>query len=168
VDKPKGGKRTARPVRNFEEEYHESLYPIEDGSGYGFPVIGFKRGLVGACRQSGQLDMTLANRILFVHATCQSRNTGCIRLEGTPERRDDTVRLSGIDRPPDHRVRGQFWPWATTLPIEFNASMISLEGVMRLLMYAGKCEGIGEMRPSAPKKPDNYGQYRIATEGDGP
>jgi hypothetical protein len=30
------------------------------------------------------------------------------------------------------------------------------------MMFAGKCEGVGAMRPSAPKKPFNHGQFRLA------
>ena len=156
------GKKAARPVRDPQAEYLESLYPLEDGKGYGFPAIAFKRAIVGACRQVSNLDMTMANRLIFVKAPFQSKGFGCVQIIGKPKMREDVVRLSGIDKPPDIRWRGEFWPWAVDLDIEFNLSMISIEGIMRLIQYAGKSEGVGESRPSSPKKPGDNGQFRPA------
>jgi hypothetical protein len=166
AEKPRGGKKTARAVRDFLAEYRDSLYPLDDGSGHGFPSIAFKRAIVGACRQVSNLDMTMANRIIFVKSEGQSKGFGCVRIQGTPRKREDVVRLSGIDKPPDIRYRGEFWPWSAVLSVEFNESLISFQGVLRLLQFAGKCEGVGEQRPSAPKKPGDNGQFRIAEEGD--
>jgi hypothetical protein len=161
-DDPGGKKKKkARPARDFKQEYIDSLYPLEGVKGYGFPAIAFKRAIVGACRQVSNLDMTMANRIIFVAAPFTSKGFGCVRIKGEPSMRQDVVRLSGIDKPPDLRYRGAFFPWSALLEIEFNASMISLEGIYNLIRFAGKCEGVGEQRPSAPKKSGDFGQFRL-------
>jgi hypothetical protein len=160
-------KRAARPARDPQEEYLSSLYPLEDIDGYGFPAIAFKRAIIGACRQVSNLDMTMANRIIFVKAPHQSKGFGCVKIEGKPSRREDVVRLSGIDKPPDIRWRGEFKQWSTILEIEFNASMISIEGIFNLIKFAGKCEGVGESRPSSPKKSGDNGQFQLVPSKGG-
>jgi len=160
-------KRSARPVRDPHEEYLGSLYPLEDIEGYGFPAIAFKRAIIGACRQVSNLDMTMANRIIFVKAPHISKGFGCVKIDGKPSAREDIVRLSGIDKPPDIRWRGEFKQWSTILEIEFNASVISLQGIYTLVRFAGKCEGIGESRPSSPRKSGDNGQFEIANTKGG-
>ena len=156
-------KRAPRKARDFQAEYESSLYPIDGKPGrYGFPAIGFKRGIVGATRQIDGLDMTLANRIIFVNAPYRSRGQGVVMIEGDkPKMREDMVRLQDIARNPDVRYRAEFTNWSATLEIEYNASMITEAGILLLLRYAGKSEGIGEQRPSARKAPGDFGQYDI-------
>ena len=157
----KGKSRKVRDVRNFEAEYLASMYPLPDGKRYGFPAIAFKRAIVAACRQISNLDMTMANRIIFVNGPHQSKGFDCVEIIGKPRMREDVVRLSGIDKPPDIRYRAEFMPWKAVLDIEFNQLMISLDGIYNLLQYAGWSEGVGEQRPSAPKKSGNNGRFKI-------
>jgi hypothetical protein len=154
------GKRVNRPARDFKQEYLDSLYPL-DGGGYGFPAIAFKKAMVGACRQT-TMDMTLANRIIFVKRPYESRGFGCVKIIGEPRMIEVVVRLAGMDRPPDLRYLGEFFPWSAILEIEFNAAMISVEGIYNLLQYAGKCEGVGEQRPSSRKSAGDFGTFRLA------
>lgn len=165
---PKQGKNSKkRAVRDFHQEYLDSLYPIDGEAGaYGFPAVAFKRAIVGACRQVSNLSMTLANRLVFVYGSDTSKGTEVVRINGTPQSREDMVRLSGADRPADIRYRAEFVEWTATLTVEFNAAMISIEGVYNLIQNAGWSEGIGEQRPSAPEKPFNNGRFRLASKGD--
>lgn len=157
--------RKSRDARDFKQEYEDSLYPLPGGS-FGFPAIAFKKAIVGACRQASNLDMTLANRIIFVKAPFDSRGFGCVKIDGKPAMKEVIVRLAGIERHPDLRYRGEFFPWSAKLQIEFNASMIKKEGILNLLQYAGKCEGVGEQRPSSRKSTGDFGQFRLAQKGD--
>lgn len=165
---PKQGKGSKkRPVRDFHQEYLDSLYPINDETGaYGFPAIAFKRAMVGACRQVSNLTMTLANRLVFIHGDAMSKGAEVVRIDGVPRSREDMVRLSGADRPADIRYRAEFTEWRASLTVEFNASMISVEGVYNLIQHAGWSEGVGEQRPSAPEKPFNHGRFRLASKND--
>jgi hypothetical protein len=167
---PRKQKRgSARPVRNLDDDVLESLYPLPEG-GYGFPAIAFKRAIVGACRQIGELDMKLANRIIFVHSTHEviidGFTTQCIKINGTPRLRKDIGRNSGMTRSPRTCCRGEFMPWGATLRIEFNANMLTHEGVFHLVQYGGKCEGVGEQRPSALFASGNNGQFRLVDSVD--
>jgi len=164
--KEKGKSRKIRDVRDFEAEYQASMYPI-DGGKYGFPAIAFKRAIVAACRQISNLEMTMANRIIFVTGSHQSKGFDCVEIVGKPRMREDIVRLAGIDKPPDIRYRAEFMPWKATLHIEFNRLMISLDGIYNLVQYAGWSEGVGEQRPSAPKKSGNNGRFDIANSKKG-
>ncbi len=164
--KEKGKSRKVREVRDFNAEYLASMYPIGDGK-YGFPAIAFKRAIVASCRQISNLDMTMANRIIFVTGPYESKGFDCVEIIGKPRMREDVVRLSGIDKPPDIRYRAEFMPWRAMLQIEFNRLMISPEGIYNLLKYAGWSEGVGEQRPSAPKKSGNNGRFQIGNEKKG-
>jgi hypothetical protein len=164
--KKKGAEKTPR---NFQQAYLDSMYPLPEG-GYGFPAIAFKRAIVGACRQTSQLDMTLANRVIFVEAPHVSITDGfvteCIKIEGEPRMRKDVGRNSNIDRTPRICCRGEFFPWWAKLVIEFNADMVSDETIYRLTQFGGKTEGVGEQRPSAKKAPGNNGRFRLAEAGE--
>jgi hypothetical protein len=164
--KNKGKSRKVREVRDFNAEYLASMYPIEGGK-YGFPAIAFKRSIVAACRQISNLEMTMANRIIFVNGPHQSKGFDCVEIIGKPRMREDIVRLAGIDKPPDIRYRAEFMPWKAVLDIEFNRLMISIEGIYNLVKYAGWSEGVGEQRPSAPKKSGNNGRFDIANTSKG-
>jgi hypothetical protein len=160
----KGKKGASKPERDFEADFRGSLYPLQ-GGGYGFPAMAFKRAIVGACRQVGSLDMTLANRIVFVHATedvlIEGFTTPCVRIDGKPTMRKDVGRNSGATRSPRICCRGEFMPWKAKLVIEYNANMLKPADVLQLVQYGGKCEGVGEQRPSAKFASGNNGQFRI-------
>jgi hypothetical protein len=164
----KGGKKqkTNREARNYEEEYRNSIYPI-DGmkDAYGFPAIAFKHAMVGAVRQVNGLDMTTAKRLMFVHSDGTSRGFNVVRIIGKPEMRRDMVRLKNIDRTPDIRFRGGFFPWAVILRIEHNIEILSQQSLLNLLLIAGRSDGVGENRPSSGTTGDN-GTFRIAEQGD--
>lgn len=161
-----GKKRaTNRPARDFEQEYRDSLYPLDDGSGYGFPANAFKLAMVDACRQVNDITMTLANRLMFVMPEVTSKGFGCVRLIGKPRRRRDMVRLDSPSHPPDVRYRAEFPDWSCWLNIQHNLDMLSVESLFNLLSIAGMSVGVGEMRPSAPHKSNTFGMFRIADPG---
>jgi hypothetical protein len=167
-EKPAGKKGTkkALPPRNYEEEYRASLYHLDGGQGYGMPAIAFKRALVDACKLVGNIDPWTANMILFVHGPHQSSGVACVKLIGEPHVRRDTVKLQGQGRnkPPDNRFRAEFDPWETELMIEFDSSFIKLKSVYNLIQRAGYHCGVGEMRPTAPFKPNDFGRWRLKLE----
>jgi hypothetical protein len=162
-------KGAEKAPRNFQQDYLDSMYPLPEG-GYGFPAIAFKRAIVGACRQTSQLDMTLANRIIFVEAPHVSITDGfvteCVLIHGEPHMRKDVGRNSNPQRSPRICCRAEFFPWSANLMIEFNASMVKKETIMKLIQFGGKCEGVGEQRPSAKHAPGNNGRFRLAEAGE--
>jgi hypothetical protein len=115
--------KQAKKARDYEQEYRDTLYPLP-GGGYSFPAIGFKRAIVGACRQVDGLDMTTANRIIFVEADDRSRGQEVVRILGEPAMREDIARTQDRNRVPMPRFRAEFKEWSATLRITFVSSMI--------------------------------------------
>jgi hypothetical protein len=139
------GKQAKDPQQDFED----SLYPMPDGHGYGFPALAFKAAMVRAGTLA-ELKMTMLRLVMHVP-------DGLVRIEGTPEPREDMVRLQGSTA--DIRYRGEFMPWAVELPVTFNANVISQEQIANLLMLAGFSVGVGEWRP---ERDGNHGMWRLA------
>jgi hypothetical protein len=76
--------------------------------------------------------------------------------------REDMVRTSGIGRTPDIRFRGEVRGWSATIPVEFNADVVSLDQVVNLLAIAGFSVGLLEMRPD--KTGFDYGTFSVVKE----
>lgn len=158
--------RTPREKRDPVADFNGARYTCTDGKKQwdGFPSVGFKASLVGACRQVDGLAMTDARRILFVRndgvtfynspLSCKT-TIGLVRIFGEPEMREDTVRIDN-GKTTNLAYRPQYWPWSAVLRIEFNASWLSLESVYNLVATAGAFEGVGEWRPGS--KLSNSGQ----------
>jgi hypothetical protein len=156
-----GGKKKQkpRPPRDFDKEFRDSLYPIE-GGGYGFPAIAFKRAIVGACRNVDGLTMKDADRLIYVKGVAFSKGFDVVPIEGKPIKREDVVRVGNYqDKQPDIRFRGEFPSWSCVLNIKFFPKKISQAQLVNLIQWAGITEGVGEMRPSAPKKSFEFGQF---------
>jgi hypothetical protein len=140
-----------KEAKNPERDYQESLYHLPDG-GHGFPAIAFKSAAVTACSQIDGMTKVLARGAFHVLGEL-------VPIEGEPQMREDMVRIGmGVA---DIRYRGEFTEWACDVPIQYNASVISLEQLINLFQYAGFAVGIGEWRP---EKNGNYGMFRIAGE----
>jgi hypothetical protein len=79
-----------------------------------------------------------------------------VELYGTPELREDTVRLpSGVA---DVRFRPMFVEWSAELEVEFVASSISEESLLSLIDAGGQFVGIGDWRP---ERTGQFGTYEI-------
>jgi len=143
---PKTRKRAARDPR-AEFEASSYRYP---GGGYGFPSASFRLAAVSACRLVDGLTMTQA-RVLFVIPA------DLVKLVG-PRPKMDTRPVRLANGSADLRYRALFWPWATKLDIRYNANAVSAEQIINLLVLAGECIGVGELRP---EKGGNHGRFTI-------
>lgn len=150
LDKQNKSAMQARPLRDREAEYMESLYHISDGV-YGFPASGFKGAAVSACRFL-DLKMTEARGAFHIPGDL-------LEIFGDPPRmREDIVRLSM--NKPDFRYRGEFPKWFAEVPVRFNAGALSESQIVNLFNVAGFGVGIGEWRP---EKDGSYGMFHVAT-----
>lgn len=149
LDKQMKRATKGKEAKNPEQDFLDSLYPMPDGDGYGFPAIAFKAAMV---RAGTYLDL----KMTFLRG-CFHVPDGLIRIEGEPQPREDMVRLQGNTA--DIRYRGEFMPWAADLPITFNANVISHEQLANLLVTAGFSVGVGEWRP---EKDGNHGMWEVA------
>lgn len=152
---------TGREARDPFKEFVTSLYwlsekpenpTMEDvqAGTFGFPVIAFKAAAVDGGYQSGALDKKTTARGAF-----QIVGDMAV-IEGTPEMREDMVRI-GMGTA-DLRYRGEFKTWATTLHIRYNARAMSIEQIINLFNIGGFACGVGEWRPS---KDGAFGTFHV-------
>lgn len=158
--------KSHREKRDPHGDYNGARYIFRDENNEwdGIPAVAFKASLVEACRQVDGLPMTEARRALFVRyqgmteyhspLSCKTR-IGLVRIWGTPEMREDAVRINdGKDT--NLAYRPQYWPWSARLQIEFNSSKFKSDAIANLVATAGYWEGVGEWRPGSKKS--NSGQ----------
>jgi len=148
MKKAKPGKQAKDPQADFEA----SMYRLPDGS-HGFPASGFKAAAINACRQIDGISMTEAKGAFQV--------VGDIVQLKCPEpvMREDMVRI-GMGTS-DIRYRACYPVWEAEIQIRYNADFMSREQIVNLFNTAGFCSGIGEWRPSSPKKPGPYGMFHV-------
>lgn len=120
------------------------------------PAVAFKRAMVGACRNIDGLDMIRAQGLFFVEGEL-------LPIKGTWKMRTDPARVPpGPKGGAEARYRPEFKiGWQVTLQIKFLSDLISATCLLNLLQLAGINQGVAEMRPSAPMKPFNFGQFAV-------
>ena len=101
------------------------------------------------------MEKVLVRKALFL--VCNDAN-GCLPLtfKGKPVMREDHVRvgMGGADL----RYRNEFFPWAVTFTVEYDAGLLQVEDIVNLVNRAGFGVGIGESRP---EKGGEWGRFRI-------
>lgn len=151
--------QAARPKhepKNPEEEAEAALYRLANGDP-GLPATAFKAAIVGAARLFSGITMTSLKTGIFVIGEGEDQ---LVPLEGEMKLREDTPRnATGVV---DLRYRYAFWPWSTTLVIEYLATMVDPDSVISLVDAAGN-GGVGDWRPSAPKSnTGTFGRFMVA------
>jgi hypothetical protein len=148
-----------KSVRDPQAEYEGAFYNLE-GGGYGFPCAGFKKSAIRAAKMLDGVNMADARQMFFVEPDDRD-TTGidCVRIEGTPYMRTDTVRLSkGVA---DLRYRPEFRNWSCTLKISYDEDLISGSQLVNLFLRAGLQVGIGDWRP---EKDGDFGRFTIGEQ----
>jgi len=156
------GKRAVKQVRDPEAEYRSAFYMMDRGDGedhYGFPVTAFKAATVGAARFYSGVKMVEMRQFLFFRGELTKADPQqLVEIFGTPEMREDVVRLGGVNRSADLRYRPQFTEWRTVLDVQFVKSNISEGSVLSLIDAGGLGIGVGEWRP---ERRGEFGCYQI-------
>ena len=156
------GKKTAKKLKDPKADFEDSRYKFADGSGDGFPVMGFKAATVkGGGRIFGKaVKMTeLRQNLLFLADGVGTDAAQLVRIIGPdPIMREDMVRVwIGTA---DIRYRAEFRDWSALLRIQFVPDLIDL-GSVTALVDAGGTNGIGEWRP---EKNGSFGTYEVVGE----
>jgi hypothetical protein len=152
-------------ARDPMADFTESLYVIRRGGKkrmdeYGFPVTAFKNAAVDACRHVEFISMVMAKGAFHIDGVSGEHGTLVpIITPKAPRMREDTVRLKSGGA--DLRYRAEFFPWEVVIDVEYNERAISLEQLIMLFEVAGFSIGIGEWRPTSPKKPGPHGRWRV-------
>lgn len=150
LDKQMKKAKQAKGAKDPEADFKESLYPMPDGNGYGFPTVAFKAAAVGACRFVDDIKMTEARGAFHIAGELA-------KIEGEPRMREDMVRI-GMGTA-DIRHRGEFPQWRVKLQITYNESALSLEQIINLFNIAGFGVGVGEWRP---ERDGSFGRFHVA------
>lgn len=148
-DKQQKKAAKAKSAKDCNQEYQDSMYRLEDG-GHGFPVVAFKLAAVRAGKMLG-LTMTDLRQMFHVLAD----EVDLVRIEGTPQMREDPVKLPGSA---DLRYRAEYPDWSATLQVKYVADFITEEQIVNLFETAGMTVGVGEWRP---EKNGQFGQFTL-------
>jgi len=160
--KPKGPKKAKDPVQCFMDSlYWMSKKPKKPTMAdvkkakFGFPVIAFKAAAVDACSFIDSITKVLARGAFHIDGDL-------VEIEsGPPTMREDMVRVGKGKA--DIHYRGEFNPWKVTLPIRYNAEVLSIEQIVNLFNRAGFSIGVGEHRP---QRNGYWGMFHVATESE--
>ena len=127
----------------------EAFYQaVAEGAEFGFPSVAFKAAAVSAGFRTGVTkNKTIPNSAFHI-------NGDMVRIYGTPEIREDMVRV-GMGAA-DLRYRGEFKEWSVILPIRFNTAVFTHEQIINLFNLGGFACGIGEWRP---ERGGSFGMY---------
>jgi hypothetical protein len=152
LNKQMGKASAGKIAKDPEQDYQDSLYHLE-GGGHGFPTIAFKNAAVSACTSLGKSVTKVQARQAF-HVIGEMA-----RIEGTPRRREDMVRVGmGVA---DVRFRAEFPEWSVNLTIRYNARVLTDEQITNLFNTAGFAVGVGEWRS---ERDGSFGLFEVATD----
>jgi len=122
---------------------------------FGFPTAGPKHCAVrGASRIKG-VTMTAMKGAFDPDGTF-------IKINGKRFIREDMVVLaSGVA---DIRFRPCWNKWWSEFSITYDADVVTPDLIINMFNNGGFCCGLGEWRPSSPKKSGPYGKFHVATD----
>jgi hypothetical protein len=152
LDKQMKRAKQAKEAKDPEADYQACFYRTPTGA-YGFPAIGVKAAMVGACRFV-EMKMTEARGAFHI-------DEEMLTVIGEPQLREDMVRV-GMGTA-DIRYRPEFRKWRIPVAVKFNGNAISAEQIANLLNTAGFAIGIGEWRP---ERNGSYGRFHVASAGE--
>lgn len=157
------GVKSVKVNRDPQAEYEAAFYRIADENGgpdrYGLPAVSFKAATIGAARFYRSVKMTeLKQGMFFRGVLTKADPQQLVEIVGTPELREDVVRLGGASRSADLRYRPAFNEWSATLEVEYVESLLSSDSVLSLVEAGGLGVGVAEWRP---ERGGDFGRYEI-------
>lgn len=163
---PKAAKKgkDARPPRDYAQDFEQAQHKSAEGWN-GIPCPAFRAAMIDACR-TVNMQMTRAKMAVFVVPDGFDVDDGTplvrIKSDKPPERTESLVRNDNGGA--DIRIRPMWREWACDVTLEFDADMITAEGVVNLLDRAGRQVGVGEGRPySKNSVGQGWGTFTVQT-----
>ena len=148
-----GGKK--KNIADPENDWKACIHYCSDGKSYGFPAGGFKSGMVNAAFQVYGRKKTNINAAFNIIA--DDMETNLVKIIGTPQMREDMVRVGTINKVASPRYRPVFPVWGANVTIEYVDGMITPQELATLISAAGFSFGLGDWRP---EKGGTFGMYR--------
>lgn len=159
MDPPMGGLTNFdRGMKMTDEEFRRDFIIPGPHIHYYFPLIGFKKAIVSACRQLDGVSMTFARGAIHIIGDKDDK----VEIFGVPYMKEHMVRLPSSGSA-DLRYRGFFPHWCAKLRVKYIQSNISAEQVVNLVNLAGFSVGIGEWRP---EKDGFCGTFEVVDESE--
>ena len=149
-DKQQKKARGPRAPKDPQAEYEAARYLNENGKDC-VPAIAFKKAIVDAASFSDDATKVLLRGSVFVPGEFIEIHYKEIA------RREDVVK---IQMSSDLRYRPEYKGWSMQLPVQYDASQISLEQLVNFVARAGFSIGIGEHRP---QKNGQNGRFRVSS-----
>lgn len=132
-----------REAKDFDDCYEQAKHKTKDGW-CGIPASAFRNAMISACKIAGFV-MTRAKLSVFVLSDGVDQDgLALVKIAGTPERYDATVRnQTGVV---DVRSRPMWREWGCKLRVQYDADMLTAQDIANLLLRAGMQVGVGEGR----------------------
>jgi hypothetical protein len=153
---------TGIPTPNIDEQSKQKTFDpdqiakfCKEGK-FGVPITGFKNALISACRNT---DFSMAGMKQTLFVTGENNRDFAIIEGGTPVMDNRICRLAGAARTPIERFRPRWDTWETTINVEFDANMLTVDEVANLVAVAGFYVGICEGRPE--RSSIGYGRWEL-------
>jgi hypothetical protein len=127
---------------------------------WGLPAMAFKMATIGAGRFYGkQVKMTELRQFMFFEGIqVEGESSKMVVIEGSPEMREDYVRLAGVNHPADLRYRGCFYEWSAELTVRYTVNLLDRQSLVSLIQAGGMGVGVGEWRP---ERNGEFGTYEV-------
>ena len=159
MDPPMGGLANfERGMKMTDDEFRRTYIIPGPHVNYYFPLIGFKKAIVSACRQLDGVSMTFARGAIHIIGD----KNDLVQIYGVPYMMEHMVRLPSSGSA-DLRYRGFFPNWCAKLRIKYIASNVSAAQVVNLVNLAGFSVGVGEWRP---EKDGFCGTFEVIDESE--
>lgn len=164
-----------KDAKDPEYDFYESLYWLNAGvdqnttkeeyatllkSGearFGFPSVAFKACAINAGYQQGAIAKKTTYRGAF------HLDDEFVEIFGTPNIREDMVKIGGMTKVADIRYRGEFRDWWAILHINYNVKVVTPEQIFNLVNLGGFACGVGEWRP---ERDGSFGRFHVALAGE--
>lgn len=122
-----------------------------------FPAPGFKGVLETAALEVPGAKKAQIGRLTWVTGTH-------VHIYGVPQLLMSVVRSADMNKTPDIRTRAILQEWCCEVTLNYVRPTLTMQAVANLLAAGGLLCGIGDFRQE--KGAGNYGQFRLAQEGD--
>jgi len=150
------GRKSPKEAKDPQAEYEAAFFRTK-GGGYGFPVLAFKQATVGGARFYGNVKMTELRQCIFMKGEIGADGSQMlVAIEGTPEMREDVVRVARGGT--DLRYRPMFPDWHAVLEVTYVKSSLTQNSLLSLIDAGGMGVGVGEWRP---ERNGDFGTYAI-------
>lgn len=158
ITAPQVGKAKIKSLRNMDEEYNAKFHRLPSNKNkYGFPVGGFKGAMLQVAKDPHMSGVTGEDIRRHTEILPTPGEGSLVEIKCKNIKRIQDITMVKRGTLPNETHRPYFYDWTSTLIIEYDEDVFSIETILHLVQRAGKC-GIGTWRPSS-KNPGPNGTW---------